>query len=86
MVIGEAEIQGQIKRAYDSALVRESAGPLTNHLFKAALRAGKRVRTETAIAERQLSLPVVAVALARELHGHRLDGGTVVIVGTGATS
>jgi glutamyl-tRNA reductase len=86
MVIGEAEIQGQIKRAYDSALVRESAGPLTNHLFKAALRAGKRVRTETAIAERQLSLPAVAVALARELHGHRLDGGTVVIVGTGETS
>ena len=86
MVVGEAEIQGQIKRAYDSALKRESAGPLTNHLFKAALRAGKRVRTQTAIAERHLSLPAVAVALARELHGQRLDGRTVVIVGTGETS
>ena len=86
MVVGEAEIQGQVKRAYDTALERDSAGPLINHLFKAALRAGKRVRTETAIAERQLSLPAVAVALARELLGSRLDGRSVVIVGTGETS
>ena len=86
MVVGEAEIQGQVKRAYDSALEKGSAGPFTNHLFKAALRAGKRARTETAIAERQLSLPAVAVALARELLGPRLDGSSVVIVGTGETS
>jgi glutamyl-tRNA reductase len=86
MVVGEAEIQGQVKRAYDSALEKGSAGPFANHLFKAALRAGKRARTETAIAERQLSLPAVAVALARELLGPRLDGSSVVIVGTGETS
>jgi len=69
MIVGEAEIQGQIKRAYDSALAKDAVGPLTNHLFKAALAAGKRVRTETAIGERQLSLPGVAVALARERLG-----------------
>ena len=69
MIVGEAEIQGQVKRAYDAALARETAGPLTNHLFKAALATGKRVRTETAIGERQLSLPAVAVALAREQLG-----------------
>jgi glutamyl-tRNA reductase len=86
MVVGEAEIQGQIKRAYETALKRESTGPLTNHMFKAALEAGKRVRTETAISERQLSLPAVAVALARELLGADLEGRTVVIVGTGETS
>jgi glutamyl-tRNA reductase len=86
MVVGEAEIQGQVKRAYDAALGRESAGPLTNHLFKAALKAGKRVRTETGIAERHLSLPGVAVALAREMLGPGLDGRSVVIVGTGETS
>ena len=86
MVVGEAEIQGQVKRAYDAALARESAGPLTSHLFKAALKAGKRVRTETGIAERHLSLPGVAVALARELLGPGLDGRSVVIVGTGETS
>jgi glutamyl-tRNA reductase len=85
MVIGEAEIQGQVKRAYDAALAKETAGPLTNHLFKAALAAGKRVRTETAIGERQLSLPAVAVTLARELLG-ALDGHEVVIIGTGETS
>jgi glutamyl-tRNA reductase len=86
MIVGEAEVQGQVKRAYEAALSRESVGPLTNHLFKAALRAGKRVRTETAISERQLSLPAVAVALAGELLGPSLEGRSVVIVGTGETS
>ena len=85
MIVGEAEVQGQVKRAYDAALGKETVGPLTNHLFKAALQAGKRVRSETAIAERQLSLPGVAVALAREQLGD-LDGRSVVIVGTGETS
>ncbi len=85
MIIGEAEIQGQVKRAYETALHRETAGPLTNRMFKAALATGKRVRTETAIGERQLSLPAVAVALAREQLGE-LQGRRVVIVGTGETS
>jgi glutamyl-tRNA reductase len=85
MIIGEAEIQGQIKRAYEAALVKETTGPLTNHLFTAALATGKRVRTETAIGERQLSLPAVAVALARELLPE-LKGREVVIIGTGETS
>ncbi len=85
MVVGEAEIQGQVKRAYDLALGWETVGPLTNHLFKAALATGKRVRSETAIGERQLSLPGVAVALARELLGD-LRRREVVIVGTGESS
>ncbi len=85
MVVGEAEIQGQVKRAYEAAQARESVGPLTNRLFTAALQTGKRVRTETAIGERQLSLPAVAVALAREQLGD-LSGRSVVIVGTGETS
>jgi glutamyl-tRNA reductase len=85
MIVGEAEVQGQVKRAYDAALAKETVGPLTNHLFKAALRTGKRVRTETGIAERQLSLPSVAVALAKEQLGALTDR-SVVIVGTGETS
>jgi glutamyl-tRNA reductase len=85
MVVGEAEIQGQVKRAYEAAQGRESVGPLTNRLFTAALQTGKRVRSETAIGERQLSLPAVAVALAREQLGD-LHGHSVVIVGTGETS
>jgi glutamyl-tRNA reductase len=85
MIVGEAEIQGQVKRSYDAALGGETVGPLTNHLFKGALATGKRVRSETAIGERQLSLPAVAVALAREQLG-RLEDRVVVIVGTGETS
>jgi glutamyl-tRNA reductase len=85
MVVGESEIQGQVKRAYDAALANETVGALSNHLFKAALATGKRVRSETAIGERQLSLPAVAVALARERLGD-LTGREVVIVGTGETS
>jgi glutamyl-tRNA reductase len=84
MIVGEAEIQGQVKRAYEAAIAGETVGPLTNHLFRAALATGKRVRSETAIGERQLSLPGVAVALAREQLGS-LDGRSVVVVGTGET-
>jgi glutamyl-tRNA reductase len=58
---------------------------LTNRLFKAALATGKRVRNETAIGERQLSLPGVAVTLARELLGP-LSGHEVMVIGTGETS
>jgi glutamyl-tRNA reductase len=85
MIVGENEIQGQVKRAYETALERETTGPLTTRLFKAALATGKRVRSETGIGERQLSLPAVAVALARELLGD-LDQREVVILGTGETS
>ena len=85
MLIGEAEIQGQIKRAYEAALAKETTGPLTNRLFGAALATGKRVRTETAIGEGQLSLPGAAVALARDQLGD-LAGRRVLIIGTGETS
>jgi glutamyl-tRNA reductase len=85
MIVGETEIQGQVKRAYEAAMARETTGPLTNHLFKAALATGKRVRTETEVGERQLTLPSVAVSLARELLGP-LDGHEVVILGTGETA
>jgi glutamyl-tRNA reductase len=85
MLVGEAEIQGQVKRAYDTALTKETTGPLTNRLFGAALATGKRVRTETRIGEGQLSLPGAAVALARETLGD-LGGRRVVIIGTGETS
>jgi glutamyl-tRNA reductase len=85
MVVGENEIQGQIKRAYEAALEKETAGPLTNRLFKAALVTGKRVRSETGIGERAMSLPAVAVVLAKELLGELTDR-RVVILGTGETS
>jgi len=85
MIVGEAEVQGQVKRAYEAALAKETTGPLTNRLFKAALETGKRVRSQTEIGARQLSLPGVAVALARELL-NELEDRRVVIIGTGETS
>jgi glutamyl-tRNA reductase len=85
MIVGEAEIQGQVKRSYETALAGETAGPLTHRLFRAALETGKRVRTETGIGEGQLSLPGAAVALAREQLGE-ISGRRVVIIGTGETS
>ena len=56
MIVGEAEVQGQVKRAYEAALAAETTGPLTNRLFRAALATGKRVRTETAISAGRASV------------------------------
>jgi glutamyl-tRNA reductase len=85
MIVGEDQIQGQVRRAYDAALERETTGPLTNHLFKAALATGKRVRTETAIGAGHMSLPSVSAMLAKEILGD-LSGRRVVIIGTGESS
>jgi len=85
MIVGEDQVQGQVRRAYDAALERETTGPLTNHLFRAALSTGKRVRTETAIGEGHMSLPSVSAMLAREVLGD-LQGRRAVIIGTGESS
>jgi glutamyl-tRNA reductase len=85
MIIGEDQVQGQVRRAYDAALEHETTGPLTNHLFRAALATGKRVRTETAIGAGHLSLPSVSAMLAKEVLGD-LQGRRVVIIGTGESS
>jgi glutamyl-tRNA reductase len=84
MIVGEAQVQGQVKRAYEAALDQDTTGLLTNRLFMAALQTGKRVRSETAIGELQLNIPSVAVALAKERIGE-LTGHQVVIIGTGET-
>jgi glutamyl-tRNA reductase len=84
MVIGEAEVQGQVKRAHEHALESGTAGPLTNRLFRAALATGKRVRTETAIGDGHLSTSSVAVGLAREELGD-LRGRHVILIGAGET-
>ncbi|HEV7492731.1 glutamyl-tRNA reductase [Baekduia sp.] len=86
MIVGEAEIQGQAKRAYEAALEAGTTGPLTNRLFTAALQTGKRVRSETTLGEGRASVSSVAVGLARDLIGPELAARDVVIIGAGETS
>jgi glutamyl-tRNA reductase len=85
MIVGESEVQGQVKRAYELALAAGTTGSLTNRLFTAALAAGKRVRAETGIGLGAASVASVAVDLATEVLGD-LAGRPVVIIGAGETS
>ncbi len=85
MIVGEAEVQGQVKRAYDAALRAGATGPLSNRLFHAALATGKRARSETRIGAGALSVSSVAVGLAREVIGD-LAERHVIILGAGETS
>ena len=85
MILGEAEIQGQVKRAYELALVEGTTGPILNRLFRGALAAGGRAREETGISEKGVSVPSVAVELARRALGD-LAERRVLMVGAGETA
>lgn len=82
MIVGEAEVQGQVKRAYELALVEGVTGPLTNRLFRDALASGKRVRTETGIGRLRVSVSSVAVELASATLGE-LETRRVLVIGAG---
>jgi glutamyl-tRNA reductase len=85
MIVGESEVQGQVRRAYELALEAGVTGPLSNRLFTSALTTGKRVRSETAIARGRASTSTVAVDLAEDVVGD-LEHRHVVIIGAGETS
>jgi glutamyl-tRNA reductase len=85
MIVGEAEIQGQVRRAHEAAMRAGSTGAFSNRLFAAALTTGKRVRTETEIGSSRVSVPSVAVDLALSVLGG-LAERHVVILGAGETS
>jgi glutamyl-tRNA reductase len=85
MILGEAEIQGQVKRAYELALVENATGPVLNRLFRGALAAGGRARAETGISEKGLSISSVAVELARRTLGD-LSNRRVLVIGAGETA
>ncbi len=91
MILGEAEIQGQVRRAHEAAMRAGCTGPLSNRLFAAALSTGKRVRSETDIGSSRVSVPSVAVDLALSVLPLRgrcggLEDRHVVILGAGETS
>jgi glutamyl-tRNA reductase len=81
MVPGEGEILGQVRSAYE----RGAPGPLLHRLFRQALHTGKKVRTQTAIAESPASVSSAAAALAEQVFGD-LRGRTILLVGAGKVS
>jgi glutamyl-tRNA reductase len=82
MVVGETEIQGQVRRAYELALLEGVTGPITNQLFRGALEAGKRVRSDTARGHSRSSVASVAVGLAVRRFGG-LEGRLALVIGAG---
>src|SRR5205807_6268042 len=85
MIVGEAEIQGQVRRAHEAAAREGATGAFSNRLFAAALTTGKRVRSETEIGSSRVSVPSVAVDLALSVIGD-LAQRHVVVLGAGETS
>jgi glutamyl-tRNA reductase len=85
MIVGEAEVQGQVRRAFDVAVEAGTSGPLSNRLFNSALRTGGRVRAETAIGAGGASVSSVAVDVAQDVLGD-LAARHVVIIGAGETA
>jgi glutamyl-tRNA reductase len=85
MVIGETEILGQVKKAYESARSSGSAGPSLHRLFQRAFRVAKQVRTHTEITRGAVSVGSVAVDLACKIFGD-LAGRKVLVLGAGETS
>jgi len=82
MVVGEPQILGQLKDAFESALSRKTTGMLLNKLMKKAISVAKRVRTETKIAENAVSISFAAVELAKKIFGD-LAGKSVMLLGAG---
>jgi len=81
-VLGESEILGQVGSAWDAARAEGAAGPTLNLLFRHAIEAGKRVRTETGISRGITSVSHAAVALAADRLGS-LAGRRALVVGAG---
>jgi len=82
MVVGEHEILGQVKRAYQTAHASGTTGKLMNILFQRALYIGKRVRTETGLSRGAGSVASLAVTMAERILG-TLDKSRVMILGAG---
>jgi glutamyl-tRNA reductase len=83
MLLGEAEILGQLRSAYNQALDHGATGPVLNRVFQGALEVGKRVRSETEVGARPMSVAFAGVKLAERVFGS-LKGHSALIVGAGA--
>jgi glutamyl-tRNA reductase len=82
MMLGEAEILGQLRTAYGQALDHGATGPVLNRAFQGALEVGKRVRAETEVGARPMSVGLAGVKLAERVFGN-LKGHSALILGAG---
>jgi glutamyl-tRNA reductase len=82
MVVGEPQILGQLKDAFEFALERKTTGVLLNRLLKKSISVAKRIRTETKIAENAVSISFAAVELAKKIFDD-LPEKTFMLLGAG---
>ncbi len=85
MIIGEPQILGQIKDAFDQAMLHKTSGLILTKAFKKAISVAKRVRTETKISESAVSVSYAAVELAKKIFG-QLKSKSVLLIGAGEMS
>lgn len=84
MIVGEAQILGQVKNAFEAAVLAGTSGPVTDRLFSRARMTARRVRTETGIGQLHVSVSSVAVELARKIFSD-LAGHSALVIGAGDT-
>jgi glutamyl-tRNA reductase len=85
LLLGEAEILGQVREAYRFAHEQGATGPVLNRLFQGALEVGKRVRTETELGTRPMSVAAAGVKLAERIFG-KLAERSALVLGAGTIS
>jgi glutamyl-tRNA reductase len=85
MVLGEAEILGQVREAYRVAHETGATGPVLNRMFQGALEVGKRVRHETELGTRPMSVASAGIKLAERIFG-KLGQHTALVLGAGTIS
>lgn len=81
-IVGETEILGQVKQAYDGALEKRWTGPVLNRVFQKTFQAAKHIRTHTNIGAGQVSIATVAVDLAGRIFGELADT-RILVIGAG---
>src|SRR6201982_2838142 len=85
MMLGEEEILGQVREAYRFAYEQGATGPVLNRLFQGALEVGKRVRSETELGTRPMSVASAGVKLAERIFG-KLQERAALVLGAGMIS
>ncbi|MBX6377195.1 MAG: glutamyl-tRNA reductase [Clostridia bacterium] len=85
MVLGETQILGQVKEAYQTAQASGTVGKVLHSLYAGALNCAKRIHTETGVSQNAVSVSYAAVELARKIFGS-LEGRSALLVGAGETA